>query len=46
LQAQTNPPGVGISSNWVTVSGTAATNQIVAPISTASGSVFFRLMYP
>jgi hypothetical protein len=46
LQAQTNPPNVGIGSNWVSLTGSGATNQILLPISPAGGSVFFRLVYP
>jgi hypothetical protein len=46
LQAQTNGPGAGIGTNWVTLSGSGATNQIVIPISPTGGSVFFRLAYP
>jgi glucose/arabinose dehydrogenase len=46
LQVQTNSPGVGIGTNWVTVSGSAATNQVVFPINPANGSVFYRLVVP
>ena len=46
LQAQTNAPGAGIGTNWATVSGSRATNQIFVPIDPASGSVFYRLVYP
>jgi glucose/arabinose dehydrogenase len=46
LQAQTNSPGVGISSNWVTVPGSAATNRIVIPADPVNGSVFYRLVVP
>jgi hypothetical protein len=46
LQAQTNPPGVGIGTNWVNVGGSAATDQISAPMNLTNGSVFFRLRYP
>jgi hypothetical protein len=46
LQAQTNPPNAGIGSNWVTVSGSRATNQVLIPVSPTGGSVFFRLVYP
>jgi fibronectin type 3 domain-containing protein len=46
LQAQTNAPGLGLSTNWSTVSGSAATNQIFIPAGTSNGSVFFRLVYP
>jgi len=46
LQAQTNAPGSGLSTNWATVSGSDTTNQITVPICTTNGSVFFRLAYP
>jgi autotransporter-associated beta strand protein len=46
LQAQTNSLNVGLSSNWATVGGSTATNQISVPINPANGSVFFRLVYP
>jgi cellulose 1,4-beta-cellobiosidase len=46
LEAQTNSPGTGLGTNWFTVSGSTATNQIFIPIDTANGSVFFRLAYP
>lgn len=46
LQAQVNSPGVGITTNWVTVPGSTATNHVVIPISPANGSAFFRLAFP
>lgn len=46
LQAQTNAPGVGLTANWVDVSGSTVTNQISIPVGPANGSVFFRLVYP
>jgi hypothetical protein len=46
LQAQTNAPGGGIGTNWVTLSGSTATNQIVIPINPAVDSVFLRLTHP
>jgi glucose/arabinose dehydrogenase len=46
LQAQTNSPGVGITTNWVTVPGSTATNHVVVSISPANGSVFYRLAVP
>ncbi len=44
LQAQTNKLSVGISTNWVNVSGSTATNQVTIPINLTNGTVFFRLM--
>ena len=46
LQAQTNAPGVGITTNWVTVPGSTATNHVVVPIDPANGSAFYRLAIP
>ena len=36
----------GLGTNWVTVAGSSATNQIVLPIAPNNASVFFRLSYP
>jgi autotransporter-associated beta strand protein len=44
LQQQTNPLTVGISTNWVTVSGSTTTNQMTFPIVPTNGCVFFRLV--
>lgn len=44
LQAQTNSPGSGLGTNWVTISGADSTNRIVLPVNPANGSVFFRLV--
>jgi autotransporter-associated beta strand protein len=46
LQAQTNPPGSGIGTNWADICGVAGTNQCLVPLDPANGSVFFRLVYP
>jgi fibronectin-binding autotransporter adhesin len=46
LQAQTNSIQVGISTNWVTVAGSDATNQVFMPVSRTNGCVFYRLVYP
>jgi len=46
LQVQTNAPGVGLTATWVTVAGSATTNQVTIPVNTANGSVFFRMIYP
>jgi hypothetical protein len=45
LQAQTNGLSVGLSTNWVNVSGSAITNQIIIPVNLTNGTVFYRLMY-
>ncbi len=44
LQAQTNAPGVGIGTNWGTVSGSITTNQIFIPIDPTTGSMFLQLI--
>ena len=46
LQMQTNSSGLGLGTNWLTILGSALTNQFVLPISLASGSGFFRVAYP
>ena len=46
LQAQTNPPGVGLGTNWATVFNSNSTNQMMLPIVPANGSVFYRMSYP
>jgi hypothetical protein len=45
LQVQTNAPGAGLSTNWVTLPDSASANQIPASIDTGNGSVLFRLIY-
>jgi len=46
LEVQTNSLAMGLGTNWVTVAGSSATNQMFLPISPSSPSVFFRLNYP
>jgi len=46
LVSQTNSPNSGLGTNWVTVSGSAATNQIWIPVDQRHGNAFFRLVYP
>jgi fibronectin type 3 domain-containing protein len=46
LVAQTNAPGVGLTTNWVTVTGSTSTNRVFIPIDPNVGSVFFRLVHP
>jgi hypothetical protein len=46
LQVQTNSVGQGLGTNWVDVVGATATNQMIMPIKTANGSVFYRMIYP
>jgi fibronectin type 3 domain-containing protein len=46
LQVQTNTPPAGLGTNWITVPTSQATNQIVFPVDSRQGSVFFRLVSP
>jgi autotransporter-associated beta strand protein len=46
LEAQTNSLNSGLGTNWFTVSDSAATNQIILPVITTNGGVFYRLVYP
>jgi hypothetical protein len=46
LQVQTNSVGQGLGTNWVDVVGATATNQMIMPINTANGCVFYRMIYP
>ena len=46
LEVQTNSVALGLRTNWTTVNGSTATNQVVIPINPGNGCVFFRLAYP
>jgi hypothetical protein len=46
VQAQTNAPGAGLGTNWMTLSGSGLTNQFTLPVDAANGSVFLRLISP
>jgi autotransporter-associated beta strand protein len=46
LETQTNSPGAGISTHWMTVPGSDLTNEMSLPINPANGSAFFRLVHP
>ncbi len=46
LVMQTNAPGFGLNTNWITVAGSTATNRIFVPIDSSVGSLFLRLTYP
>jgi autotransporter-associated beta strand protein len=46
LQAQTNDLGTGLGTNWTDVVGATTTNQMIFQIDSASGSIFYRLIYP
>ena len=46
LQQQTNTLAVGIYTNWTTVSGSSATNEIYITNSVAIPASFFRMVYP
>jgi beta-galactosidase len=45
LQAQTNGFGQGLGTNWVTIQGSSATNQMDLPINPGNPAVFYRLSY-
>jgi len=44
LQSQTNSLAVGLSTNWVNVTGSAQTNLVAMPVDKANGAAFFRLV--
>jgi autotransporter-associated beta strand protein len=46
LQRQTNPAGVGLTSDWVDVAGTANTSSLTVTINSTNGSVFYRMVFP
>jgi len=46
LEVQTNSMGTGLSSTWVAVPYSSATNMISMPADVANCAVFFRLVYP
>jgi hypothetical protein len=46
LQTQSNPLTTGLSTNWVTVSGSTTTNQVSLPVNPTDASEFFRLVFP
>jgi hypothetical protein len=45
LQVQTNSLNVGLGANWVDVPGSSLTNNLVVPVDSGSGSIFYRLVY-
>jgi hypothetical protein len=46
LQSQTNPITKGLSTNWVTIPGTDATNTYSIAMGKTNATVFFRLVLP
>jgi autotransporter-associated beta strand protein len=46
LQSQTNTLSVGLSTNWVDVTGSAALTGVTNAVNPANGSVFYRLRLP
>jgi fibronectin-binding autotransporter adhesin len=46
LQAQTNSISLGVSTNWINVPNSIATNQMMIAIDPTAGCVFYRLVYP
>nr|UXE44822.1 hypothetical protein Hi04_10k_c3780_00010 [uncultured bacterium] len=45
LQAQTNAINAGLGTNWATVAGSGATNQVFMPVAVTNGCVFYRMIY-
>jgi autotransporter-associated beta strand protein len=43
LQVQTNSLGEGLGTNWVDVPGSASTNAVTIPVTSANEAVFYRL---
>jgi hypothetical protein len=46
LQVQTNAPGVGLGTNWVTMPGSDLMTGTNITINPTNGAVFYRLVYP
>ncbi len=46
LQVQTNALSIGLSTNWVNVSGAVITNQITFTVDPDVGCAFYRLVFP
>lgn len=46
LQTQTNSLATGLGTNWSSIAGSAATNQMTFPLNGTNAAVFFRLMRP
>lgn len=45
LQVQTNALSAGLGTNWFDVPDSSQTNNVVVPVDSVSGSVFYRLIY-
>jgi hypothetical protein len=46
LEIQTNTLANGLGTNWVTFTGSSATNTEIIPFGRTNNSVFFRMAYP
>lgn len=46
LQVQTNSLSTGLTSDWVDVAGSTATNEMSFAVAPGQGVVFYRLVYP
>jgi autotransporter-associated beta strand protein len=44
LQVQTNALNAGLGTNWADVPGSSLTNNMVVPVDTTKGSIFYRLI--
>lgn len=46
VEMQTNAPGAGLGTNWISLPGAESTNAIALQPGSVSGSLFLRLAYP
>jgi autotransporter-associated beta strand protein len=46
LEVQSNPRSIGLSNDWVTVTGSTNVTSMSIPINPANPTVFYRLVYP
>ena len=46
LQVQMNSLNSGLGTNWLEVTGSRLTNNVVLPVDPTQGSVFYRLIFP
>ena len=46
LQAQTNGPGCGLGTNWVTIGSSDTNNHFTVSVVVTNGSAFFKLAHP
>ena len=46
LETQTNPPALGLGTNWSSLAGSQTSSVFILPMNPGIGSAFFRLVYP